>query len=106
MKKKFLFIGIACAVLLCSIIILVISLNSDKKASFSSLSEEECLEFVIELGVPIPDLVANHNPGYIVKEFLLMLEADPDVDSSGFGNLAFFFNDLREAVKQYYESQD
>lgn len=71
----------------------------------SSLSEDECLEFLLNMGVNIPDeFRSKTNIGSMVKELITELESDPDRTYAISYTVAYnFIEDVRTAVKKYQE---
>lgn len=102
-KKIVLFVT-AFVVLICVILFFIIRPFEKKKARLSSLDENECLMFLQDMGVTIPDELRNRNNlGSIVKQIISELEKNPDLQKTASYSVAEeFVEDIRRAVKQYY----
>jgi hypothetical protein len=71
--------------------------------TLSEMTEEECLEFIIQKGVEIPDALINPELGAFVKSIIQAAERNPDV-SLGFSYTVthHFVESIRAAVNDYY----
>jgi hypothetical protein len=104
MKRKGFFVLAAGVVFLCVIVACVSNSGEKEKKQLSTLDEDECLAFLTDMGVTIPEEFRNHDDlGLRVKEIISDLEADPDRPSAvSYSVAAEFFEDIRGAVKRYY----
>lgn len=76
--------------------------------SFSNKTEKECVEFILDKGITIPeDFIEDSNLGKIVKDIIIEVENDPKVE--------FFYNynvtqkfaeDIKAAVLPYCNLED
>jgi hypothetical protein len=71
--------------------------------TLSEMTEEECLEFIIQEGVEIPNVLISPELGAFVKSIIQAAERNPDV-SPGFGYTVMhdFAKSIRAAVNGYY----
>jgi hypothetical protein len=71
--------------------------------TLSEMTEEECLEFIIQNGVEIPDALVNPGLGAFVKSIIREAERNPDVPL-GFSYTVthHFAESIRAAVNGYY----
>jgi hypothetical protein len=69
----------------------------------SEMTEEECLEFIIQKGVEIPDVLVNPELGAFVKSIIREAEHNPDAPV-GFSYTVThdFVESIRAAVNGYY----
>lgn len=114
MKRTVIFILSACMLLICGISAFAIdsaealSKNeaagkdetaSKSKVKLSSLSDEECWEFIIDNGVTIPEEFSDRD--FDLRKFFEWLEEDPD-RNLGVNYGLDFYEAIREALKSYY----
>ena len=80
------------------------AVSVDEKPLLSEMSENECLEFVKDNGVVLPDLRETESDwGSFVKRIITLVESDPDIvfgiNYTVTANLA---EEIRSVVNEYY----
>lgn len=103
MKRRFIVPLAVCLLIVCGIWALTANSSDtqpEAKPSLSSLSEEQCLQILTELGVTIPKELKNVDILSIVND----LEEDLDRPAPvvNYTLAAELFENVRSAVKEYY----
>lgn len=102
MKKTVLLIMFLCVVLTCSA---THALGTDEdKIILSELSEEECLIFIAEQNVRVPDELQEYERlGEFVKSIIVTVESEPNyIFTYNYQVVLDFVNEIKQCVNSYY----
>lgn len=103
----FAFVGVIFCVYNRNTRIVVNAASPKNNESLSQMTEDECIDFIIDKGVEIPsDFIDSPNLGKIIKSIIVAVESDPNYEFSYSYNVSFDFSEsIRFIVNDYYGIQ-
>ena len=102
-KLKKLFMGVLIGMFMV-VTLVVKTYAAEESEQLSQLSEEECIRFVLDAGIEIPENLLNYEKlGGFVKEIIETVEVNPQYEFMyNFTVTRDFANEVKTAVNEYY----
>ena len=102
--KKFSALLISIVLIFCIVAFVIVKCASSSKIILSTMSENECIEFVKKSGIEIPEDFAQQDwLGEFIKEAICAVENDPNYEFVYSYTVSLdFYNAIKNAVNNYY----